>query len=182
MTKPLPHPIAEGADLSKADNWSRHVYDALYLWGPSERGRWWTMSNGSFLLQVDTTVDGKPCAPFILSTGNTSLLVTVRDFQLDLPLEGQTVRDALSDLTALASRWFDGELAVAAFYAGEEWQGAVMVSAFAEMEVLADAYQLVRRRAKKPDAINTLVIQTPFAGGDRRLNIALNGKLVGAPG
>jgi hypothetical protein len=172
--------IADGVALERLSPWARGVFDSLSDWDHGRRGQWSTWAGGDLMLVITTGPTGIPCEPVAVSTPDQSMLLTMRNYQLQLPLEGQSLADAVADLKTIVSRWFAGEVIVAAFFVKTDWAGSVLLSARHDKDMLGAAYELVRNRAAGAAGIDTLTLQTPFRERDQSLAIAVDGKLVGA--
>lgn len=163
--------LADHADLVAATEWSRQVYKALKDWELARLGRWSTWEEGALMLTIDRTPKGDPCEPVnILSAANT-LAFTARSWETQLPLPGQSFADAIGALKELTRGWFGGEIAIAAFFKGDEWKGCKPIDPMRLQEEIAGAFQWITGTAM----VDRVEIQTPTKDTDQFFGLAVDG-------
>ncbi len=169
--------IADSADLARANDWSRQAYGALRDWDVARRGRWSTWDSGAVLLTVDTMANGAACEPVTIAAASNRLVFYTRDWETDLPLPGQSFGEAIAALKDLARKWFTGEIALAAFYLGDVWQGALAINP-AQLE---EEMQLAVNWIATQTAVDRVELHTPRRETDQKFGLAVNGKPIGVP-
>jgi hypothetical protein len=169
--------IAATADLVRANEWSRRVYGALRDWEVARRGAWSTWSGGEIVLRIDRTSAGAPCEPITVAAAGESIAFHTRNWETALPLEGQTFEAAITSLRDLTRRWFSGELALAAFYLGDVWQGSLAI----DPSRLEQEMQTALRWIAAQTAVDRVELHGPQKENDQRFGLAIDGKVLGVP-
>jgi hypothetical protein len=164
--------IADSADLVRATEWSRQIYKALKDWDIARRGRWSTWEEGALMLTIDRTPKGAPCEPVNILAANNLIAFATREFELQLPQPGQSFDAAIIALTDLTRKWFSGEIALAAFFKGDVWQGSTPIDPLNLPEGIAAAFQWIAREAQ----VDRVEIQTPTRDTDQFFGLAVDGQ------
>jgi len=167
--------IADSADLVRASEWARRFYGALRDWDVARAGRWSTWDNGAIVLTIDTTPNGGPCETITIAATDGRIAFHTRDWEADLPQEGQSFDQAIGALRDLTRKWFSGEMALAAFYLGDVWQGALAI----DPKRLEEEMQLAVKWIGTQTAVDRVEVQGPQRATDQKFGLAVNGKPVG---
>ena len=168
--------IADHADLARANDWSRRVYGALRDWDVGRRGRWSTWDNGALLLTIDAMPDGAACEPITIAGADERIAFHARDWETDLPQEGQSFDQAISALRDLTRQWFAGDVALAAFYLGDVWQGALAIDPKRLEAEMPRAFNWIAAQT----AVDRVEIQTARRETDQKFGLAVDGKPLAA--
>jgi hypothetical protein len=169
--------IAEIADLARASEWSRRVYGALRDWEAARRGRWSTWASADVLLTIDTSPDGRACEPVSIAASHERIAFHTRNWETDLPREGQSFDAAITALRDLARQWFAGEVALAAFYLGDVWQGAIAI----DPRRLEEEMQTALRWIASQTAVDRVELHGPRAAEDQRFGLSVDGQPLRRP-
>jgi hypothetical protein len=164
--------IADHADLVHATEWSRQLYKALKDWDIARRGRWSTWEEGALMLTIDKTPRGAPCEPVNILAANNLIGFETRNFELQLPQPGQSFDAAIIALTDLTRKWFSGEIALAAFFRGDTWQGSTPIDPRKLQEEIAAAFQWIAGQTQ----VDRVEIQTPTRETDQFFGLAVDGQ------
>lgn len=164
--------IADSADLVRASPWSREVYAALKDWDAARRGRWSTWEEGALMLTIDTTPGQAPCEPVNILAANHLIAFSTRQWETQLPLAGQSFEAAVEALRTLTANWFAGEIALAAFYKGDEWKGSTPIDPKGLQHEIAAAFQWISAQTR----VDRVEIQTARRDGDQFFGLAMDGK------
>lgn len=163
--------IADSADLVRASPWSRQVYAALKDWEAARRGRWSTWEDGALMLTIAVTPGGAACEPVNILAANNLVAFTTRRWETQLPLAGQSFDAAIEALKALTRQWFAGEIALAAFFRGDDWVGSTPIDPLSLPEEIAAAFKWISREAP----VDRVEIQTARREGDQFFGLAVDG-------
>jgi hypothetical protein len=163
--------IADSADLVAATEWSRQVYKALKDWDPARGGRWSTWEEGGLMLTIDRTPAGAPCAPVNILAAANIIGFATRGWETQLPQPGQSFDQAIGALKELTMGWFNGELALAAFFLGDEWKGSTAIDPLRLQEEIAVAFQWIAAQAQ----VDRVEIQTASPENDQFFGLAVDG-------
>lgn len=163
--------IADTADLTRASDWARQVHAALKDWDLARRGQWSTWDNGALLLTLDTTPDNKRCETVTIAATDDSIAFHTRDWETAVPQPGQSFVEAVASLKDLARGWFAGEVALAAFYLGDVWQGALAIDPAHLEEEVQRGLQWIGMQT----GVDRVEIQTARQENDKLFGLALNG-------
>ena len=167
--------VADSADLARASAWARQVYGALKDWEIARRGQWSTWDNGAILLTLDRTPDGKACETITIGAANDAIAFHTRDWETDVPQPGQSFAEAIASLKELTRGWFAGEVALAAFYMGDVWQGALAIDPARLEEEVQRGLQWIGMQT----GVDRVEIQTARAENDKLFGLAINGQPFG---
>jgi hypothetical protein len=167
--------IADSADLVRATAWARDVYAALRDWEFARAGSWSTWASGDLLLTIERDPAGQPCEPLRIAATNNRIAVHTRNWESDLPQEGQGFEDGVFALQDMVRRWFAGDLALAAFFLGENWQGSLMI----DPRRLEQEIPIALRWIGTQTGVDRVEIQGPHPERDQRFGLAVNGEVLG---
>lgn len=164
--------IADSADLVRASPWARQVYSALKDWDVSRLGRWSTWEDGALFLTIEKMPGGGACEPVNILAANNLLAFTARRWETQLPRSGQSFDAAIADLKTLTRKWFAGEIALAAFFLGDDWKGATPIDPANLQQELGEAFHWIRGQAR----VDRVEIQTARIETDQFFGLAVDGK------
>lgn len=164
--------IADSADLVRASPWARQVYTALKDWDAARRGRWSTWEDGALFLTIEKMPGGAACEPVNILAANNLIAFTTRRWETQLPRSGQSFDAAVADIKTLARKWFDGEIALAAFFLGDDWKGSTPIDPKNLQQEIGEAFQWISAQTR----VDRVEIQTARIEKDQFFGLAVDGK------
>jgi hypothetical protein len=123
------------------------------------------------MLTLDRTPSGDPCEPVNILAAANLIGFSTRTWETQLPQPGQRFEDAIGALKELTRGWFNGEMALAAFFLGDEWKGSTAIDPMRLQEEIAGAFKWITATS----SVDRVEIQTPRRETDQFFGLAVNG-------